>query len=102
VRYVWALREIVCTSGNNDTSINGPLKVDEIQEKNKDAGTTFSDDVQYNGATTNDTNIQTRESVVSLMNGYATKTELQQAINDLRDEIEQQRFQQHPSRCSIR
>ena len=78
--------------GHNDTSINGPLKVDQIQEKNTDAGITFSDDVQYNGSTTNDTNIQTRESVVSLMNGYATKTELQQAINDLRDEIEQQRF----------
>ena len=78
--------------GNNDTSINGPLKVDEIQEKNKDAGTTFVDDVKYKGATTNNTNIQTRESVVSLMDGYATKTELQQAINDLRDEIEQQRF----------
>jgi len=35
--------------GHNDVSINGPLKVDEIHEKNNGSGTQFSDDVHFKG-----------------------------------------------------
>ena len=35
--------------GHNDVSINGPLKIDEIQEKNNGSGTQFSGDVHFKG-----------------------------------------------------
>ena len=80
--------------GHDDTSINGPLKVGEIQEKTAGAGTNFSDNVSYQGTTLNSKNIQTRESVLSLMDEFVTKAEFQQAVADLQEEIAQKKFTQ--------
>jgi hypothetical protein len=67
--------------GHDDVSINGPLKVDEIQEKNVGTGITISSAANYEGNMDSDKNLVNKAYVDDAISnvqvdltGYATET----------------------------